>query len=99
MNSTTTISYTCSGDILSTNADAVREEVNHLIDRAESLETLHLDLRASRIVDSVGLNLIVSIIRKARSRNADVRISIANNAIRRIMAFTRIDQHAEVVSF
>jgi anti-anti-sigma factor len=60
-------------------------------------KSIVLDLRAARIVDSVGLNLIVSIIRTARPSGRTVRVLVSNQNVRRVLAFTRIDQHAEIV--
>jgi len=90
----------CNGDLTSTTAAAYRS----LIDQKMASSTqdnpgwnhLELDLRAARMVDSVGLNLLVSVIKNMKERGGSVRILIAHPNIQRILAFTRIDRHAEI---
>ncbi len=91
------ITHILRGDLLSTNAAATQTEINRLMETSSSWKTIELDLRAARIIDSVGLNLIVSIVRTARPEGRSVRLLVANQNVRRVMAFTRIDQHAEIV--
>lgn len=91
------ITHVFRGDLLSTNAAASQAELSRLMDADEKWKLIVLDLRAARIVDSVGLNLIVSIIRGARPAGRSVRVVVSNQNVRRVLAFTRIDQHAEVV--
>lgn len=93
----TVISHVFGGDLLSTNAAAHQAELSRLMGSDDRWKTIVLDLRAARIVDSVGLNLIVSVIRGARPAGRSVRLVVANQNVRRVLAFTRIDQHAEVL--
>ncbi|MBE2213287.1 MAG: STAS domain-containing protein [Opitutaceae bacterium] len=95
--SSSVITYVFRGDLLSTNAAAAQAELSRLMGADDRWKTIVLDLRAARIVDSVGLNLIVSIIRGARPAGRSVRVVVSNQNVRRVLAFTRIDQHAEVV--
>jgi anti-anti-sigma factor len=91
------ITYVFRGDLLSTNAAACQAELSRLMGTDDRWKVIVLDLREARIVDSVGLNLIVSIIRGSRPAGRFVRILVSNQNIRRVLAFTRIDQHAEIV--
>lgn len=88
-------------DILSTNAEALRARLLEVLQRssaaADALAVFELDLRAARMIDSVGLNLLVWLIKKVGERGARVRLLIADNNIERTLQFTRLDQHAEVV--
>lgn len=87
-------------DLTSTTAPAFRSDVDQTI--AKAVETnlgwtlLEIDLRSAKMVDSVGLNQLVSIIKTVRDKGSSVRILIGHNNIQRILAFTRIDKHAEV---
>jgi len=85
------------GDLLSTNAAASQAEINRAMGADDRWRSIVLDLRSARIVDSVGLNLIVSIIRSAKPGGRSVRLLVSNQNVRRVLSFTRIDQHAEVV--
>lgn len=90
------LNVTIPGDILSTNADALRDELFALLESAPvntgAWETLHLDLTGAQMVDSVGLNLIVSIIRAVKARQGKVAAKIRSANIRRTFQFTRLDK-------
>lgn len=94
MQSTT---YKADGDILSTNATHHWTRIESILNGISANQLLELDLRASRMVDSVGLNVIVKTIKTADSKKAKVRLLIANQSLKRICTFTRLDQKAEIV--
>ena len=89
--------FCADGDVLSSNIDSIRTAIEKLFTQTTHPKMLHLDLRAARLIDSVGLNLIVTFIRRIKQCGGTARITVGNSAVRRILAFTRIDQHAEVV--
>lgn len=89
--------FRATGDILSTNVDAVRAELDQLFTKSPQPRSIALDLSAARLIDSVGLNLIVSVLRRVKQYGGSARIKVGHPTVRRMMAFTRIDQHAEVV--
>jgi anti-sigma B factor antagonist len=88
------------GDLTSTTAPSFRAEVEQKLAAAAkenpSLSLVEIDLKGARMVDSVGLNLLVSVIKQVKDRGGAVRILIAHPNIQRILTFTRIDKHAEV---
>ncbi len=90
------ISCPVAGDLTSTTAAAYRALIDQKLASNTSWSLVELDLRASRMVDSVGLNLLVSVIKGVKEKGGSVRILIAHPNIQRILAFTRIDKHAEV---
>ncbi|MCH6256923.1 STAS domain-containing protein [Puniceicoccaceae bacterium K14] len=89
--------YTASGDILSTTAGTFWDEVSKIIDTLSSSEVLRLDLRASTMVDSVGLNAVVKIIRAVSDLGSKVQILIASDYLKKLCAFTRLDEKAEII--
>lgn len=94
-----TIKCVASGDLISTTATAFRSQIDQqlgLASKQGALGLLELDLSAAKMVDSVGLNLLVSVIKGVKEKGGTVRIVIAHQNIQRILAFTRIDKHAEV---
>jgi anti-anti-sigma factor len=95
--SESTSTHTLLGDLLSTNADAFQEAVAPRVASLGSGATLTLDMRAARLVDSVGLNKLVGIIKSTKARGAQVRILTGHASVRRILTFTRIDTHATVI--
>ena len=94
---TLTQTYKADGDIVSTNAKLHWQRLEEKIAKIASGQTLELDLRASNMVDSVGLNVIVKTIKNVESLNAKVRLLIASPSLKRICTFTRLDQKAEIV--
>ncbi|MDQ8184779.1 STAS domain-containing protein [Pelagicoccus sp. SDUM812002] len=89
--------YKVDGDIVSTNASLHWSRIESIIQNVSENGILNLDLRASRLVDSVGLNVIVKAIKTVAARKARVRMLIGNNSLKRICTFTRLDQKAEIV--
>lgn len=97
-----TLSLTFPGDIVSTNAAALREDVfkileSETITRSE-WTTLQLDFRAANMVDSMGLNLLVSIIKFARNRGSKVVGHVTNTNVQRALCFTRLNTQMELIA-
>lgn len=100
--STKTLTLTFPGDIVSTNATALREEVFQILE-SETINraawtTLQLDLRAASMVDSMGLNLLVSIIKFARGRGGKVVGHVGNTNVQRALCFTRLNTQMELIA-
>jgi anti-anti-sigma factor len=88
------------GDVLCTNAASVRSSLDAALrDAPESGECFlfELDLQTAKMIDSVGLNLLVWLIKDVRRRGGHTRLVIANANIDRTLQFTRLNQHADVV--
>ncbi|MBL9120952.1 MAG: STAS domain-containing protein [Phycisphaerae bacterium] len=89
------------GDLLSTNAKEVRAVVNDLLTEPEkfskTLKTLLLDLSTAKMIDSVGLNLIVAILRATKQAGGAMKIRHDNPNVQRILLFTRLDQQLEIL--
>ena len=89
------------GDLISTNAEAVRNEANGLLGTADGPSrqwtALILDLTTAQMVDSVGLNLIVTLLKRVQQCGAKMRIVYTSPNVMRTFAFTRLDKHVEMV--
>lgn len=96
-----TLVLTFPGDLLSTNADTARKEITAIFESAAvksaGWTTLKLDLKAAKMIDSVGLNLVVSLYKEAKKANAKTSAVISNPNIQRTFLFTRLDTHIQVV--
>jgi len=96
-----TLEITLPGDLLSTNAEPIRTEFLALLEtpavKAPHWDTLKLDLTAAKMVDSVGLNLIVAIYKETQKRKAKMAVLVSNPNIQRTFLFTRLDKHLQVV--
>ena len=95
-----TLTLTFPGDVISTNSDATRQEITALLEsplvKSFSWQTLQLDLRAARMIDSVGLNLIVSLLKIAKGRNAKVVSQISSTNVQRSFIFTRLNTQMDI---
>ncbi len=97
----TRLLYTCPGDLTSTTAKAARESLERVIAESPASQTpqalLEIDLTQARFVDSVGINLLVLMIRRMKESGGSIQIRISNPNIKRVLSFMRVDQHAEVI--
>lgn len=89
------------GDILSTNAVTLKEQMLAVLTNAslrqEAWDLVEMDLSAAKMVDSVGLNLLVTLMKVVQQKNKRIRIRTATSHVRRALKFTRLDQMAEVI--
>ena len=86
------------GDILSTNAEDLRSRLFADLKNSDGmLGLVEVDLSRASMVDSVGLNLLVSIIKYVKGRNGSVRFLVGNSNVERTFRFTRLDSQAEIV--
>ena len=97
--STKTLKLVLPGDILSTEIETLRPAIFGILEStpAENWEVLVFDLSATTMVDSAGLNLLISVIRSVQPRGVKLRAIITNNNIFRTFKFTRLDRHIEMV--
>jgi len=90
-----------STDVLSTTVDAIRPEVFSAIDSPrfppDAWDCFEADLSSSKMVDSVGLNFLVTVIRAVKEKSKRVRLVASSPHVLRVLRFTRVDQIAEVI--
>lgn len=95
------LQLTIPGDVLSTNAEQIRTEIFALFETAPVKSAgwtmLVLDLRAAKMIDSVGLNLLVGLFKEAKKRGAKTSALINSANLQRTFAFTRLDVHIQVI--
>jgi anti-anti-sigma factor len=88
------------GDILSTTQEPLRQSLMSLLASEEiqsaNWNLLKLDLTRAAMIDSAGLNLLVSLIKLVRNRGARVAATIASPGVHRTFLFTRLDKQMEV---
>ncbi|MFO1487521.1 MAG: STAS domain-containing protein [Verrucomicrobiota bacterium] len=98
---TGSLSIAIPGDILSTNADSLREDLFGVLEsepmQSAGWKTLELDLTQARMIDSVGLNLIVSVVRMVKARQGAVVANVRSSNIYRTFTFTRLDKQMTVI--
>lgn len=59
--------------------------------------SLELDLTGASTIDSIGLNCLVQILKWAKEHNATTRILIGDGNLDRLLRFTRMNEHADIV--
>ncbi len=89
------------GDLTSTNAgelrDALASVLNADTDKPAPWSTLRLELAGAKMVDSVGLNLIVTLLRAVQRLNGKLQVIYTNPNVLRTFQFTRLDKHIELI--
>jgi anti-anti-sigma factor len=89
------------GDPTSTNAEGLRAELSDCLGLGQGApqqwNTFVLDLAAAKMVDSAGLNLIVSLLKWVEKRGGKMRVACSAPAVLRAFTFTRLDRHLELV--
>lgn len=91
--------YHLAGDILSANSESLREHLTRwLAHLGEApLGTVELHLSDARMVDSVGLNLLIWLLKQLRARGGKLCLMTSDPNLLRIFQFTRLDRYADVV--
>ena len=88
------------GDILSTTQEKLRQSLMSLLGSAEitsaNWNVLKLDLTRTAMIDSAGLNLLVSLIKLVKDRGARVAATISSTSVQRTFLFTRLDRQMEI---
>jgi anti-anti-sigma factor len=90
------------GDLLSTNFDQVNNALQEVLDgeavKASSWSTLLLDLTTAKLIDSMGLNVLVGLVKRigAPPRNGRIKTRITSPTIHRTLLFTRLEKYMEV---
>ena len=90
------------GDLLSTNFDRVNGDIQAILNaddvKASAWSTLVLDLTTAKLIDSMGLNILVGLVKRvgAPPRHGRLKTRIASQTIHRTLLFTRLEKYMEV---
>ncbi len=88
------------GDLLSTTVDPIRQKFSAILEesavRLAAVQVVTLDLRAAKMMDSAGLNLLVSFVKLGRGLGFSLRLLVASNTLLRVLQFTRLDKLLEI---
>lgn len=96
-----TVYVSVSGDLTSTTFEQAKLAVFQAIAEADARHapwhTLRIDLGSARMVDSVGLNLLVHVIKHVEQRGNRLELVIGHPSVARAIAFTRLDTRLTVI--
>lgn len=84
------------GDILSTNADHRAREIGAALEENDEVVLVIIDLNSAKIIDSMGLNMLLGIIKRAQEKGMRVEFHIASQSIKRLFDFARMEDLAVV---
>ncbi|MEM9399622.1 MAG: STAS domain-containing protein [Verrucomicrobiota bacterium] len=97
-----TLQLTAEGDVTSTNVDSMRYELEDIYEKTSTSHKkkwslLILDLSKSQMVDSAGLNLIISIVKRNKASGAEIKIITSSPLVHRVLTFTRLSKEVNIV--
>lgn len=89
------------GDLTSTSFESAKLAIFQAMADADARHdhwrALRIDLGSARMVDSVGLNLLVHVIKHVEQRGLQLEIVIGHPSVARAIAFTRLDTKLTVI--
>ncbi len=93
------LSIKVKGDILSTNAEDCAASIGGILKKNAKTACRHLklDLKSANMIDSVGLNMILGLIRNLQANGSEATIYISSPAVNRVFLFSRLNTIVNVV--
>ena len=89
------------GDLTSTSVREFQKEILASVLMSAGVappwQVVALDLSAAKMVDSMGLNLIVKIFKIVRVAGGRMQVVYRDTNVHRTLLFTRLDHHVELV--
>jgi anti-anti-sigma factor len=89
------------GDLTSTSVREFREEIDTALmvspGTAAPWQIVALNLAAAKMVDSMGLNLIVKIYKTVQTAGGRMQVVYTSPNVHRTLIFTRLDHHVELI--
>jgi len=96
-----TLSILIDGDLTSTGVRECNQEIENALivpsGTSAPWQTVTLDLETAKMVDSMGLNLIVKIYKGAQKGGAQMQLIYRDPNVYRTLIFTRLDKHVQLV--
>ena len=98
---TTCLTLTLAGDIKSTTIAEMRRDLGTIIKHEYvfllKIRLVELDISSAGMVDSLGLNLVLSVLKWAVTSNAEVRIIVGARGVYETLLAIGLDKHAELI--
>jgi anti-anti-sigma factor len=98
---TKTLVFHVEGDVTSNHVARYGGELDALLATYGSSpvnwDTFRMDITAASMVDSVGLNMIVSILKRIQKLGAKMQVSYKDPNVHRTLMFTRLDRHVQML--
>ena len=89
------------GNLISTSVDSIRADIEKCLTvsagQSPPWRTFQLDLSSSTMVDSVGLNFIVTLFKTVQKLGGKMQLLYKNPNVHRTLLFTRMDRFIELI--
>jgi len=99
---TSCLQLSVAGDLKSTTTAALHRDVfailAHDYARSLSIAVVELDISAATMVDSLGLNLVISVLKWSKQRGASFRIIVSKRGVYSTMLAVGLDRQAELIN-
>ncbi len=99
---TACLQLTLKGDLKSTTTAALHRDVfsvlAHESARTLQISVVELDILGASMVDSLGLNLIIAVLKWSQQRGAKMRILVGTRGVYSTMLAVGLERQAEVVT-
>jgi len=83
-------------EIIASNVPTMREELIDYLDRESAWEELVFDCQQVETLDSIGINLIVGLFKRARVAEKSFKVVGCNEAIVKVLQLFRLDEQFAV---
>ena len=95
------LKITVQGDLKSTTVDALQRDFAAMLAssnvRLADLNVLELDLKSAALIDSLGLNLLVSVLRRMKMREVPLRVRVSLRSVYRTLLSVGLNRQLEVI--
>lgn len=89
-----------SADMTSTTVEQQQQMLSDIISKSsvwgEPWDKLVLDLRATQMLDSLGLNMLVGLVKRVKDRDATIVTHLKNRIVYQTLLATRMDKQMDI---
>ncbi|MCS7008620.1 MAG: STAS domain-containing protein [Chthoniobacterales bacterium] len=86
----TTLRISFDGDLLSTNVHDLRPKLFQALEANPDATTLHADLKNCKVIDSMGLNLLIALYRECEKRKISFKAINVSPEVKRLFGFLNL---------
>ncbi|MES2310128.1 MAG: STAS domain-containing protein [Verrucomicrobiota bacterium] len=87
-------------DILSTNVDRLKDQIDKIMElppiKSGGIQKILFDMKSVKMVDSMGLNLLVNLVKSEKNKNHSIAALVTSLHLHRTLLFTRMDKQMDI---
>lgn len=96
------LQLTLKGDLKSTTTAALHRDIFAVLDhesaRTQYVSVVELDITGASMVDSLGLNLIIAVLKWSQQRGAKLRVLVGKRGVYSTMLAVGLERQSEVIN-